>query len=517
LELGREVHLEMNEEQLAAVFLRTLERLFPGRALAIRVFDARSAEVARAYAVGGELRRDAVHDRIALKRSAVEKTRLKTAVAESARLRIADRWDSPFRGLARGFAVPLVASGEIYGVLDVGYALGDDLAARDEPLILPMANHLSVLLRNERLHRETSVLRDYQATLIEHANALIVGVDSRWRITVCNQAMCRLLGADRSDLLGADMRAWLPSAERSRLTSLFLAVLSGGETDTFEAELVTRRGERVRTMWSIAAINRRGTLQAVVAVGQDQTKLRELQGQIIQAEKLATLGQLAAGVVHELNNPLTSITVYADYLTKKAELAGEGARLEARDVAKLRQINASAQRILSFARELVHYAKPAGSERRHVALDAVVAQSLSFCEHLFGQDKVKLVRDFQAALPAIDAVPGQLEQIVINLVTNAVHAAPEGGTVWVTTYPAGPDHVGLRVEDDGEGIPDEIRGRIFEPFFTTKYDGAGTGLGLSIVKNIVEHHRGRIEVSPGEHGGARFDVMLPIRQMAAKG
>src|SRR5690606_13336592 len=160
----------------------------------------------------------------------------KSALRESARIRLRDRWDSPFPGIARGFAVPLVASGEFYGVLDVGYTMSTDMtadaAASDEPLILPIANHLSVALRNERLHRDSTLLRDYLGKLIEHANALFLGVDRHWRITVCNQALCRLTGYQREEVIGRDLRDLLLGTELPGLTRLFRQALAGGAADS---------------------------------------------------------------------------------------------------------------------------------------------------------------------------------------------------------------------------------------------------------------------------------------------
>jgi two-component system, NtrC family, sensor kinase len=513
LRLSREVHLEMDEGQIAGRFLDVLSQLFPGRALAIRCFDVRYQEPARVYAQGGQVRRDLAAQRVTVKQTAIQKTRVKKAVAHSARLRVGGRWDAPFFGLPIGFTVPLVASGEIYGVLDVGYPPGIDLCEDDEALVLPIANHLSIVLRNERLHRETMVLRDYLATLIEHANALIIGVDRRWRITVCNQALCTLTGARREEVLGTDLRDWLPARDRQRMTMLIRGALTGKAAETVEAELTTATGVAVRTLWSVAPISRNGEVDAVVAVGQDQTRVRELQSQVIQAEKLATLGQLAAGVVHELNNPLTSISIYADYLVKKVEraVAGESAGLDPQDLKKLRAISASADRIMSFARDLVQYAKPARADFQQVALDQVVEQSLSFCEYLFGQHRVELIRQIASDMPPVAAVPGQLEQVVINLVTNAVHATASktGGRVWVSAFANSDGRAVVRIEDNGPGIAPGAREQIFEPFYTTKYDGAGTGLGLSIVKNIVEQHRGQISVGESAHGGAGFTILLP--------
>ena len=511
LTLSREVHLEMDEPALVQRFLATLGQLFPGRVFAVRALDPRSSDGARCYVNGGQLRPGIEAERITVKASSVQKTRLKSALVESARIRLSNRWDSPFPGIAAGFAVPLVASGEFYGVLDVGYDLGSDASETDEPLIVPIANHLSVALRNERLHRDSTLLRDYLAKLIEHANALILGVDRHWRITVYNHALCRLTGYRQGEVVGRDMRDLLLGDELPGLTKLFRQALSGGAADSVDVTLVTKSG-RVRTVWSVAAIVGRGKVEAVVAVGQDQTRLCELQRQVIQAEKLATLGQLAAGVVHELNNPLTSITVYAEYLREKLDGCTEGAaafEVEAGDVEKLRRIVASAQRISQFARDLVQYAKPAREHVEAVCINAVAVQALALCEHLLEHTGVTLVRSLAEGLPPVSAVPGQLEQVVINLVTNGVQALEGGGTVVLRTFLAARDRVAIEVTDDGPGVSAGDRDRVFEPFFTTKTDGQGTGLGLSIVRNIVEQHLGAIEIGDAEGGGAVFTVYLP--------
>ncbi len=535
LRLGREVHLEMDEPALVERFLDTLGSLFPERVFAVRALDPRSPEKPLIYGRGGQLRGGLGEERITVKSSSVAKTRLKSAVLESARIRLSDRWDSPFSGVAAGLAVPLVASGELYGVLDVGYPLGYDLSESDEPLILPLANHLSVALRNERLHRDTTVLRDYQAKLIEHANALILGVDRYWRVTVCNQALCLLTGFQRHEVIGHDVRDWLSGDEAARLTALLeralMGVLDGavgrpgsqGSTgdpgrpvDSVDVTLETRTG-RVRTVWSVAAIGGRGVVEAVVAIGQDQTRLRELQRQVIQAEKLATLGQLAAGVVHELNNPLTSISVYADFLwdkTARCLAAGEAMPVARTDVEKLERISAGAQRISEFAKELVQYAKPARDAVALVDLNSVAAQARAFCEHLFVRLEISLHQVLDPDLPSIHAVPGQLEQVMINLITNAAHAIGSEGMVTVRTFGGDPGWVGFSVADNGPGVPIEHRDKVFEPFFTTKTDGQGAGLGLSIVHNIIDQHRGRISVGDARGGGALFTVLLPIDSRA---
>jgi len=267
-------------------------------------------------------------------------------------------------------------------------------------------------------------------------------------------------------------------------------------------------------VWSFAPVGRAsagGPIEAVVAIGQDQSQIEALQQQVVRAERLATLGELAAGVVHELNNPLTSITVYADYLVRKFEKAGA----DRPDLDKLRRIGASAQRILRFSRDLVQYARPAGRDLELVDLASVVRQSVSMCDHLVERGGITLTVEVDPQLPIIQAMSGQLEQVLVNLITNAVHAVESGGHVAVRARSPDPEVVLLEVSDSGPGIPPEERERIFEPFFTTKPDGKGTGLGLSIVRNIVEQHHGEISVSRSELGGALFRVVLPVGVAAA--
>jgi len=183
---------------------------------------------------------------------------------------------------------------------------------------------------------------------------------------------------------------------------------------------------------------------------------------------------------------------------------------EPADLEKLRRIGASAQRILRFSRDLVQYARPSGRDLEPIDLAAVVRQSVSICEHLVERGGVTLGIEVDPSLPVVRAVSGQLEQVLINLITNAVHAVENGGRVMVRAQPAGPSTVSLEVADSGPGIAEDDHEKIFEPFFTTKSDGKGTGLGLPIVRNIVDQHRGEIRVGRSDLGGAAFRVILPI-------
>lgn len=508
-DLASELPYATSEQVIVERVLGVLDNLFPGRAVSVRVLDIRNREPARAYVRGAALRDSVAADGVTITQAALDGAHLKSAVAASARVVVRERWDSPFTGMATGFAVPLAAGGELYGVLDVGYPPGVDGGDQDRPAITSIASGLAFALRTMRLQEDAIGLRDYQARLLDSANALILGIDRTWRITVCNRALLELTGAKRDDVLGRDIRDFIAGDQRQQLTTAFSAALAGQHHTAVTVMLPTQKGP-VRSVWAIAPVGRSGQLggpiEAVVAIGQDQSKIDMLQQQIVRAERLATLGELAAGVVHELNNPLTSITVYAEYLVRKLESHGT----EQADLEKLRRIGASAQRILRFSRDLVQYARPSGKDSESVDVSSVVRQSVSICEHLVERGGVSLTVEVDPELPVIQAVGGQLEQVLINLITNAVHAVESGGQVSVRAHPDGGAHVVLEVADSGPGVPEADRERIFEPFFTTKPDGKGTGLGLPIVRNIIDQHRGQISVTRSDLGGAAFRVVIPV-------
>lgn len=253
---------------------------------------------------------------------------------------------------------------------------------------------------------------------------------------------------------------------------------------------------------------------AVAARGGAEKSQRRLEERIIQAEKLATFGQLAAGLVHELNNPLTSIVAYSDYLFRKA-LEG-GATRDSEDVERLRRIHESANRMLRFTREFVSYARPSNETRAPVIVHDVLDQAIAFCEHVLEAAGVAVERRYGPDVVAVRGVGEQLVQVFVNLLTNACQAAPQSdGRIVLTTTMGSVDKrrvVLVEVADNGEGIAPEHLPQIFEPFFTTKRASHGTGLGLSIVKSIVQAHDGEVRASSERGRGTQFIVQLPANE-----
>jgi PAS domain S-box-containing protein len=351
--------------------------------------------------------------------------------------------------------------------------------------------------------------------VMQEADVLIAVTDLDGRLVAWNPALSRLTGCKKVEGLGKNLAEWLTERGVRDLADIMRDVATRGEAIRCEVRLPGASGGIAAAAFNILPMRAKGgPVTAVMAVGHDLTALRGLQSQVLHAEKLATVGQIVAGVAHEINNPLTSVQMCIEAVLRKGTLALEGrvANLfEPNDVERLKKIQEGAERIRKFTRDLTTYARPSGREVEPVNLSEVVEHALSFCEPVLYVAKAKLARSLGDALPKIWAVRDHIMQVVTNLVSNAAQSLPEGGgTVTVRTYRAGDTWLGLAVSDDGEGIREQDRARVYEPFFTTKPAGRGTGLGLPVVKNIVLAHGGQVSFEANAGGGTTFFVLLPL-------
>lgn len=507
LELNRTVSVEMQDEAIVHGYVDALRGLFPRRRFAVRLLGPDTGELVLVYATG-HLAEDQ-RERVLVSEGALARHEIAHEEVERLGAIVAETYQPIFAEPGEGFDVPLTAGGSLAGVMSVEYEPDLPEPRFDRSLIVPIAVQLAAALRNARLLRESNYLRGNLEKLLDHANAPIVVIGRDRDLRVINRAFLSLSGGSREHLLGRDFLTLLPETERGRILPVFIRALRGEPTSNFEVRLPRSNGGHSRLVINTASILASdGEIEGVIAIGRDLTELRELEEQVIQAEKLATLGQLAAGVVHELNNPLTSISVYGEYLLRKGERVG----YESNDLEKLRRIVESADRILKFARDLVTYARPSTEEPNFVPIGDVLDQSLLFCDHVVKEAGAKVEKRFEGGEALVYAVRGQLHQVFINLITNACHAlSAAGGEIVLSTRLGDDEHLYICVEDDGCGIPVSQRQKIFEPFFSTKGEGKGTGLGLSIVRNIVQQHGGTIQVSEREGGGTIFEIRLPGR------
>ena len=254
-----------------------------------------------------------------------------------------------------------------------------------------------------------------------------------------------------------------------------------------------------------------GVFGGMVVLFQDRTQEAEFETHMMHAEKLAVLGELAAAVAHEINNPLGGILEAiriiqdrpCDYekVSKFLPLMEEG----------LQQIQRSVERMLKFSQRHV-------SEKRPVCIEEIVSQSVEFLsEHARREHATTIELDLGGGSTRVMGDPHALSQVFVNLLNNALDALkPEGSQrIWVTLRRPGPGEVAVEVHDSGCGIRSEDRGRVFDPFFTTKPTGKGTGLGLSICANIVNEHGGTITHSARREGGTTFTVTLPTQALSS--
>jgi len=257
-----------------------------------------------------------------------------------------------------------------------------------------------------------------------------------------------------------------------------------------------------------------------------------LEARLRQSEKLATIGQMAAEIAHELGTPLNVIGGRARAMVKKAQKATEAAQTErgpdAGDVVKNAGIiGDEVARITKIIRQVLDFSRPRGPTVTRVHLGAVVAEALEFLRETIHRQGIEVDVQTMPAPPEVPGDPDQIQQVCLNLIMNAIHAMPDGGKLRVATErmvrrkggldlapPA--EYAALIVADSGPGIPAADREKIFEPFFTTKDEGQGTGLGLAVSHGIVKDHDGWIEVDSPATGGAEFRVYLPCATSSAE-
>jgi two-component system NtrC family sensor kinase len=252
-------------------------------------------------------------------------------------------------------------------------------------------------------------------------------------------------------------------------------------------------------------------------------ELEEAQAQLIQSEKMAGIGQLAAGVAHELNNPLGGILGYAQFALEKVQLK-DIREFTPKDVESfkryLRDIESQSRRCKAIVQNLLKFSRTSQTaEFQDVDVNQVMEETLSFLEHQLMMNQISLKKIYDRNAPKIRGNPGQLQQVFTNIVINAMHASKAGSEIVISTrwLPALGEFSGaveVAIADKGIGISEENQKKIFEPFFTTKEIGKGTGLGLSVSYGIVKEHGGEIRVKskPGE--GAVFTVILPLEKTA---
>jgi two-component system, NtrC family, sensor kinase len=432
-------------------------------------------------------------------------------------------------------SVPLMFDDQLLGMLICACPAARPINGDDQRLLVAVAQQLSLAIRNTELYRRTKDTsinlavevsertreaeeqKRFTEKIIDSLPVSLYVVDRDMRIVAWNRN--RELGdsgISRDEVLGRNVFRVLSRQPRRVLEDEFTAVFRTGDIVSFEQES-WYEGER--KIWKISKVPMRvdnAEVSHIITVGEDITEQKKMNEAVIHAEKLASIGRLAAGVVHEINNPLATIAACAEALTARVEDIEAGAVHD--DFSEYLQIiRDEAFRCKAITNSLLEFSHQRQAEKNITDVNQIIEQTLHLVKHHPKLGKLSILRELDESLTPVLVNEGQMKQVFIALISNAFDAMEGDGSLTIRTqWSDGEPTATVAVEftDTGCGIPATHLQKIFDPFFTTKPLGRGTGLGLSVCYGIVSEHGGRIEVASTEGQGTTFRVLLPIHQYA---
>jgi two-component system NtrC family sensor kinase len=407
------------------------------------------------------------------------------------------------------------AKGRLCSVLAVADREGFDssLSSEDNALLSTLCAHAApaveaarVMLEVRQHAAQVESLKALQERILESSGVGLLLIDAEARIRAWNRRLEEIYGLPRAEAMGKFLREVFPLHSIRRIERELAAVGPGVEARIYRHALVNRSGERIVVNLALSPLAAEGGDGSRVVTFDDITERVTLEEQVLQQERLASLGLLAAGVAHEVNTPLTGISGYAQLLLD--DMAPDDPRRET-----LEKIEIQTRRVSKIANSLLNLAQPERSAFEDLTLNDAVQEVLRLFEPQIRDKSIVLEVGLESELPEVRGHRGKLQQVLLNLLSNARDAVEGGGRIAVRTIHRD-GRVVLEVVDDGVGIAESDLQRIFDPFFTTKGRGKGTGLGLSISYGIVREHDGAMHVEsvPGQF--TRFWVELPVLSSA---
>ncbi len=389
---------------------------------------------------------------------------------------------------------------------------GGFLTSEDVELVETLASYISIALENARLYQsleqkaaQVAQLKDFSESILESTSVGLVAVDPDDRIESWNSSMERLTGRSRHDVLGRALSDVFPDELISQLEARRL--------DTQQSFLYKFRLERpgdrhvVTNIALTPLVSKQRQPIGRLLIFDDITDRVQLEDQLMQAEKLSSIGLLAAGVAHEVNTPLAVISNYAQMLSKQLPAHDPRAAV----IEKIVKQTFRASEIISG---LLNFSRTGPAELGEVRLNRIVEDSLALLEPQLRSAQIAVEAALDDNLPSVYGDAGKLQQVFVNLVSNARDAMPQGGRLVVRTR-AENSRVHVEVADTGIGIPAENLSKIYDPFFTTKSTGRGTGLGLAITYGIIQEHHGSIQVHSQPDQGTTFTLEFPVMTAVA--
>jgi len=417
--------------------------------------------------------------------------------------------------------LPLVHEDEALGLLEVIIPAGR-LAGVSHDVVVVVAQILAPVIAATELSqdlasevalrtREVEAQRNFAARIIDSLPVGLYVIDRTYVIRAWNRKReSGTQGVAREDAVGREIFEVLDRQPRELLKREFDRVFDTGELQQVEMESAATGEPRYYRITKIPMRLDEAHISHVITIGEDITDWRVAQQRLGQTEKLAAVGQLAAGVMHEINNPLATILACAEALALRTESLATADKQATAEYLKI--IDTEVQRCRGIVDALLDFSRPKQGAKRPVAINDVLEQTLFLLKHHERFKRLSVARDLTEGLPQMAADAERLIQAFMALMLNAMDAMDARGVLTVRSRinPARRDELLIEFIDTGGGIQQENLSKIFEPFFTTKPQGRGTGLGLSVVYGIVTDHRGRIEVESQIGVGSNFKVFLPL-------
>jgi PAS domain S-box-containing protein len=362
------------------------------------------------------------------------------------------------------------------------------------------------ITERREMERRLYQQQEFARRLVDSFPDLIVVLDPQGNYTFTSPRIKEVLGYEPAESETQPLGARTHVEDRAALQALFEEIVAGRKSfGSLEIRVRHKAGDWRRIRCHLSPFHdETGKISGVIISCRDVTELKRLEEQLIQSEKLAAMGQMLAGVAHELNNPLTAILGVTELLRERQGLEDATRR-------QLDLTHRQARRAARIVQNLLEFSRPAAPQKKAVDVNTLIERTLQLQEHSLRRNNIEVSFQSQPNLPVVIGDANQLIQVFLNLVSNAEQAireVRESGRIQIRLLRSG-QHVSVTVQDDGVGISPEALPRIFDPFYTTKRPGGGTGLGLSICMSIVREHGGSIEGEALPGGGSAFTVFLP--------
>jgi PAS domain S-box-containing protein len=363
----------------------------------------------------------------------------------------------------------------------------------------------------EKVEERTAALSESEKKfrhLYSASKDMVFFCDTKNNVMDINESGLEMLGYGINEPPPLNLTQIIKNEEE--IISYFELMLKDGYIKDLELEFCKKDGSSIYVLLSASALfDDEGTMVGCEAIAKDLTRVKTMMEQLVSSEKMASVGQMAAGVAHEINTPLGIILGYSQLMMDDFDEDSE-------TYENLQVIERQTKASRKIVADLLKFSRQSGSARENLNLNEVLADVVSVTEHNLNLDHIDAHLELDSNLPDVVGDAEKLRQVFVNLVNNAHHAMEEqgeGNLYLATRFDAGAGHVIAEIRDTGHGIPEKVKKKIFDPFFTTKPVGKGTGLGLSVTYGIIQDHGGMIEMESPVEGlgqGTLFRIILPV-------